>query len=90
MMIVAWAHDDRRLGENIDPIGGVDFCRYRHEGDGAELRSENADPGGPPAYAFAAEEEVVGSLLASGEIEPDAENDDQVDAPGHVIEAAEA
>ena len=75
-----------QLGEEVDPVGAIDHGGNRHEGDGAQLRAKQADPGSPPGNATPREEELVGASFPPREKNPHADEDQQVPRQRDVVQ----
>ena len=89
-------HDDRygqhdaRVEEQIAPIRGIGFGRNGHEGDGAERRSEDAQPDDEPRDASPSLEVVVGGLLVFREVPADECQREEIEGDDADVEPRQA
>ena len=83
-------HYNGQVAEEIGPVGGVGLGRQGHEGYGAQLGAEYAEPRRPPGNAPACLEEIFGALFLLGQANPDDDEHREINGHHHVIEGAKA
>ncbi len=77
------------VGEDEVPADTVGLGGDGHEGDRAEHGRKDAQSGGPPRYALAAAEKVIGGLVALAEAGTQPDHRRQVEDEGGVVDPAE-
>lgn len=82
------AHD-HHVAQEVHPVGAVNQRGDRHEGDGAELGAEDAQPCRPPRHPPPAQEEVVGTLHAARKVETHRHQRRQIHHQHRVVQQAE-